>query len=59
MTHRANAQRLANIWLHDLRIGRETANFTLRPGLAPLEPGDLVRISISKFRRTDRHGKNR
>lgn len=44
MTHRSNAQRLANVWLQDLWVGRETVNFTLRPGLAQLEPGDLVRI---------------
>jgi hypothetical protein len=44
-THRANAQRLANVWLQDLWIGRETADFALRPGLAALEPGDLIRVN--------------
>lgn len=44
MTHRANAQMLADIWLQDLWAGRETAEFTLRPGLIALEPGDVVRL---------------
>jgi hypothetical protein len=44
MTHRANAQVLADIWLQDLWAGRETADFTLRPGLIALEPGDVVRL---------------
>jgi hypothetical protein len=33
MTNRANAQSLAESWLQDVWIGRETAEFTLRPGL--------------------------
>ena len=44
MTHRGNAQMLADIWLQDLWAGRETAEFTLRPGLIALEPGDVVRL---------------
>ncbi|WP_442754715.1 baseplate multidomain protein megatron [Methylocystis sp. JAN1] len=44
MTHRADAQKLAEIWLQDLWIGRETAEFALGPGLAALEPGDVVRL---------------
>jgi hypothetical protein len=47
MTHRANAQMLADIWLRDVWIGRETAEFALRPGLAPLQPGDLVRVGAA------------
>ncbi len=47
MTHRANAQRLADIWLQDLWVGRETAEFALRPGLAPLQPGDIVRLGAA------------
>jgi len=46
MTHRANAQMLADIWLQDLWAGRETAEFTLRPGLIALEPGDIVRLDV-------------
>jgi hypothetical protein len=46
MTHRANAQKLADIWLQDLWIGRETAQFTLRPGLVALEAGDLVQFGV-------------
>ncbi len=44
MTHRANAQMLADIWLQNLWAGRETAEFTLRPGLILLEPGDVVKL---------------
>jgi hypothetical protein len=43
--NRANAQRLATAWLQDLWIARETADFALRPGLAALEPGDLIRLN--------------
>jgi hypothetical protein len=44
MTHRAEAQRLADLWLQDLWIGRETARFTARPGLIAIQPGDIVRL---------------
>jgi len=47
MTHRADAQKLADMWLQDLWIGRETAEFTLRPGLVALEPGDIVRLGAA------------
>ena len=47
MTHRANAQKLADVWLQDLWIGRETAEFALRPGLVDLEAGDLVRLGAA------------
>ncbi len=44
MTHRAEAQRLADVWLQDLWAGRDTAEFSLRPGLVALQPGDVVRL---------------
>ncbi|QGM96331.1 baseplate multidomain protein megatron [Methylocystis parvus] len=47
MTHRADAQKLADIWLQDLWVGRESAEFTLRPGLVALEPGDVVRLGAA------------
>lgn len=47
MTHRAEAQRLADVWLQDLWIGRETAEFALRPGLVALQPGDLLRLGAA------------
>lgn len=47
MTHRANAQMLADVWLQDLWVGRETAEFALRPGLIALQPGDLVRLGAA------------
>jgi hypothetical protein len=47
ITHRAEAQRLADAWLQDLWAGRETAEFTLRSGRAALEPGDLVRLGAA------------
>ncbi|MGD9540609.1 baseplate multidomain protein megatron [Methylocystis sp.] len=47
MTHRANAQALAESWLQDLWIGRETAEFTVRQGLIALQPGDLVGLGAA------------
>lgn len=44
MTHRSEAQRLAEVWLQDLWAGRETATFTLRPGAVELQPGDVVSL---------------
>ncbi len=44
---RAPAQRLADIWLQDVWAGRESAEFSVRPGLAALEPGDAVSLSIA------------
>lgn len=40
------AQRLADIALQDLWVARETAEFTLRPGLLALEPGAIVRLDV-------------
>jgi hypothetical protein len=50
MIGRANAQRSADIWLQDLWAGRETASFSLRPGLAALEPGDVVSLAAAPSR---------
>ncbi len=47
ITHRSNAQLLADMWLHDLWAGRETAHFALRPGLVALEPGDIIRLGAA------------
>ena len=41
------AQRLADMWLEDLWVQRETATFTLRPGLVALEPGDAVNMPVA------------
>ncbi|GGH13955.1 hypothetical protein GCM10007036_12910 [Alsobacter metallidurans] len=41
---RAEAGRLADRVLHDAWIGRETAQFSARPGLIALEVGDCVRL---------------
>ncbi len=49
ITHRAEAQKLADIWLQDLWIGRETAEFALRPGLIGLQPGDVLRLDARLF----------
>ncbi len=49
ITHQAEAQKLADIWLQDLWIGRETAEFTLRPGLIALQPGDVLRLGARLF----------
>ncbi|MBV1702653.1 MAG: glycoside hydrolase TIM-barrel-like domain-containing protein [Hyphomicrobiales bacterium] len=40
------AQRLADIWLQDLWVARETAEFTLRPSLQALEVGDAVTLAV-------------
>jgi len=44
MTHRANAQLIADIWLQDLWAARESASFSVRPNLMFLEAGDLLRL---------------
>jgi len=41
---RAEAARLVEIALQDAWVGRETVEFSLRPGCLALEPGDLVRL---------------
>ncbi|MBG0810593.1 glycoside hydrolase/phage tail family protein [Methylosinus sp. H3A] len=50
MIGRANAQRLADIWLQDIWAGRETARFSVRPGLVMLEPGDVVSLASAPGR---------
>jgi hypothetical protein len=50
MIGRAEAQRRADIWLQDIWAGRETARFSLRPGLAHIEPGDAVTLAAAPGR---------
>jgi hypothetical protein len=45
MTHRANAQTIADIWLQDLWTARESATFSVSPALIALETGDIVRLA--------------
>jgi len=40
------AMRLAEIWLQDLWVGRETAEFSLAPRLAGLQVGDIVALPV-------------
>ncbi len=44
---RAEAQRLADVWLQDLWTARESAEFSVRPGLASLEIGDAISLEIA------------
>lgn len=44
VTRRAEAQRLADVWLQDLWVGRETAEFGLSPRAVALEVGDIVAL---------------
>ncbi len=44
VTRRAEAQRLADIWLQDLWVARETAEFSLSPRRVALEAGDIVAL---------------
>ena len=44
VTTRAEAQRLADVVLHDAWAGRQIAKFSMRPGLIGLEPGDCVAL---------------
>ncbi len=46
VTTRAEAQRIADIGLHEMWAGRETARFRLRPGLIGLEIGDVVELPV-------------
>ena len=46
MLHREAAQRAVDVWLQDIWAGRETAEFTLRPGLVGLQPGDILRLEF-------------
>ncbi|MGJ0510427.1 MAG: baseplate multidomain protein megatron [Methylocystis sp.] len=49
MLHRAAAQKLVDLWLQDIWAGRETADFSLRPGLVALQPGDIVRLGSGRL----------
>lgn len=51
ITRRDLAQAQADIILEDLWVGRETAEFQLRPTLCGLEPGDLVSLEANGARR--------
>ncbi len=44
VSRRAEVQRLADIWLQDLWIGRETAEFAVHPHRLDLEIGDIVAV---------------
>ncbi|MGO4525580.1 glycoside hydrolase/phage tail family protein [Microvirga sp. 2MCAF35] len=44
ITRRAEAQRLADVWLQDLWAGREGAEFELSPRRMELEPGDVIAV---------------
>jgi hypothetical protein len=44
---RGEAIRLADIWLYDLWVGRESAQFTLPPSFMALEVGDTVTLNIA------------
>jgi hypothetical protein len=46
MMNRAEAQRRAEIQLQDLWVARETVEFSVRPTLIALEPGDNVSLAI-------------
>jgi hypothetical protein len=50
MMSRSTAQRLADSWLASLWASRETARFAVRPGLAALEPGDVVTLAAAPGR---------
>ena len=49
MLHREAAQRAVDVWLQDIWAGRETAEFTLRPGLVGLQPGDILRLESGRL----------
>lgn len=45
------AERRAEIWLQDLWVGRETAEFALPPSLLRLAPGDVIALTVRGRRR--------
>ena len=47
MMRRAEVQRLADVWLQDLWVARETADFALRPHLTQLEISDVVTLNVA------------
>ncbi len=46
VTTRSEAQRIADVRLHEIWAGRESAEFRLRPGLIGLEIGDVVELPV-------------
>lgn len=46
VTHRGEAQRLADIWLQRLWCGRERISFRVSPRLVALEPGDVLAVEV-------------
>lgn len=51
VTHAGAATRRAEIWLHDLWAGRETATFALPWSRLALMPGDVVAVTFAGRRR--------
>ncbi|GLI92054.1 baseplate multidomain protein megatron [Methylocystis echinoides] len=49
LLYREAAQKLVDLWLQDIWTGRETAEFSLRPGLVALQPGDIVRLESGRL----------
>lgn len=43
---------IADQWLHDLWVGRETANFALPPNAAAIEPGDILSVDTGSGTRS-------
>lgn len=43
---------IADQWLHDLWVGRETANFALPPNAAAIEPGDILNVDTGSGTRS-------
>ncbi len=41
------AERRAEIWLQDVWVGRESANFVLPPSLLLLAPGDVIGLTVN------------
>jgi hypothetical protein len=51
VTNAGEAQRRADIWLQDLWVGRESADFALPPSALALSPGDVVALTAGGRRR--------
>jgi hypothetical protein len=43
---------IADQWLHDLWVGRETANFALSPNQVAIEPGDIIDLAVGAAMRS-------
>jgi hypothetical protein len=46
VTNRSEAQRIADIRLHETWAARDIARFRLRPGLIGIEPGDVLELPV-------------